>query len=51
MERAPAALPAAAAAHREQRFGNIDLDMAARAAAMMPVSHNQLSFRCVLDIS
>ena len=39
MKRAPIALPAAPAAHREQALGNVDLEPPARAATMMSMSH------------
>jgi hypothetical protein len=42
VERAPIPLPAAASAHGHERFGQIDFEMAARAASMMPVSHPNL---------
>ena len=52
MERSPIALPSASTPHGHQPFGETDLEMTARSASLLvPVSHRNLRFRCVLDIS
>jgi hypothetical protein len=44
MERAPASVPSAAAAHREQSLGDLDFDVTTRSAGIIFVSHRLVSF-------